>query len=95
MSNRKTSKYGSQLKKPNLRKQQRTFKGFKFWPTQKLKEVIDDPYNRGADGADYGVCIDEIKDAYYERLNKEDEKRQKELDKEQLEYTKYLAEIDL
>lgn len=52
------------------KKDTRTYKNFKFWPTEKLKSVVDDDYNRGVDGADYQPYIDEIKDVYYLRLNK-------------------------
>ena len=54
------------------KKDNRTYRGFKYWPTAKLKEVIDDPYNRGIDGHDYQPYIDEIKEVYYNRLNKID-----------------------
>ena len=51
------------------KKDYRTYQGFKYWPTAKLKEVIDEPYNRGIDGHDYQPYIEEIKDVYYQRLN--------------------------
>ena len=43
------------------KKDNRSYKNFKYWPTAKLKEVIDEPYNRGVDGHDYYPYIDEIK----------------------------------
>ena len=51
------------------REDNRTYQGFKYWPTAKLKEVIDEPYNRGINGHDYQTYIEEIKDVYYKRLN--------------------------
>ena len=51
------------------KKDNRTYKNFKYWSTLKLKEVIDEPYNRGIDGHDYQPYIEEIKDVYYDRLN--------------------------
>jgi hypothetical protein len=52
------------------KKDQRTYKGFKYWPTEKLKGVIDDDFCRGVNGADYEPFIDEIRNIYFERLNK-------------------------
>lgn len=52
------------------KKDNRSYTGFKFWPTNKLKEIIDEPYNRGSDGHDYQPFIEEIKDIYWNRLNK-------------------------
>ena len=54
------------------RKDNRTYQGFKYWTTTKLKEVIDEPYNRGINGHDYQPYIDEIKEVYDDRLNKID-----------------------
>ena len=53
-------------------------KNVKYWPTKKLKEVIDENYNRGVNGADFGVIIHEIKEVYQDRINKEAEKKLKE-----------------
>lgn len=54
------------------KKDYRTYRGFKYWSTAKLKEVIDEPYNRGIDGHDYQPYIEEIKNVYWDRLNKID-----------------------
>lgn len=51
-------------------KDARTYKNFKYWSMEKLKEVIDEPYNRGINGHDYQAYIEEIKQAYWEKLNK-------------------------
>lgn len=53
-----------------IKKDQRTYSGFKFWPTKKLKYVIEENYHRGVNGADYDSHIEEIKSVYYERINK-------------------------
>jgi hypothetical protein len=58
------------------KKDTRSYRGFKYWPTKKLIEVIDEPYNRGVDGHDYQPYIEEIKDVYYERLNNNDIEKQ-------------------
>ena len=52
----------------------RTYKNFKYWSIEKLCEVIDEPYNRGIDGHDYQPYIDEIKQAYYEKILKKEER---------------------
>jgi len=54
-----------------MKKDNRTYKNFKFWTTKKLIEVINEPYNRGLNGHDYQPYIDEIKTEYYNRLNKQ------------------------
>lgn len=59
-----------QLGRKPKRKDQRTYKNFKYWPTEKLKEVIYDEYHRGSNGADYDGFIDEIKEVYYIRQNR-------------------------
>jgi hypothetical protein len=59
------------------KKDNRTYKGFKHWPTAKLKEVIDEPYNRGIDGHDYQPYIEEIKDQYYKRQLKKQLREEK------------------
>lgn len=60
-------------KKSNPRKPDtRSYKNFEFWPTKKLLEVINEPYNRGTDGHDYQPYIEEIQQVYWERMNKED-----------------------
>ncbi len=53
-----------------MKRDTRTYRNFKFWPTWKLKEVIEEPYFRGIDGHDYGPDIEEIKEVYYDRLNR-------------------------
>ena len=58
------------------KKDTRTYRGFKFWTTKRLVAVIDEPYNRGVDGADYEPYIEEIKNVYYDRLNKIDVDKQ-------------------
>ena len=55
----------------------RSYKKFKFWDTARLQFVIDDPFNRGEDGADYAPYIEEITDIYYIRLNKIAEKQRR------------------
>lgn len=52
------------------KKDQRTYRNFKYWPTSKLLEVINEPYNRGIDGHDYGPDIKEIKEVYFLRLQR-------------------------
>ena len=61
------------------RKENRACKNFKFWPTQKLKEVIDENFHRGVNGFDYFPYIEEIRDIYFLRLNKILNKQIKEL----------------
>lgn len=43
----------------------------KYWPTKKLKEIIDENYNRGVNDTDYGPIIDEIKRVYNSRMAKQ------------------------
>lgn len=57
------------LNNNSKKKDQRTYKNFKFWPTEKLKGVIDNPNHCGIDGADYDGHIDEIKEVYFLRVN--------------------------
>lgn len=52
------------------KKDTRTYKNFKYWSKDKLLEVINEPYNRGIDGHDYQPYIEEIKEAYYQKVNK-------------------------
>jgi len=52
----------------------RTYKNFDKWPTQKLLEIIDHPYNQGIDGHDYGPVIEEIQQEYWRRMNKTEQK---------------------
>lgn len=52
------------------KKDNRSYKNFKYWSKDKLLEVINEPYNRGIDGHDYQPYIEEIKEAYYEKVNK-------------------------
>ena len=61
------------------KKDLRTYTGFKFWTLDKLKQIIDEPFNRGLDGADYGPYMEEIKDTYYEKLNRFELKRCNEI----------------
>ena len=56
------------------KKDNRTYKNFKFIPTSKLLEIINEPYHRGTDGHDYAPYIEEIKTIYWERMNKEQER---------------------
>lgn len=49
--------------------------GVKYWPTAKLKEVIDDHYGRSEIGTDFGPILEEIKRVYWERTAREQEKR--------------------
>ena len=51
------------------KKDNRTYKNFKFWSIEKLKQVINEPFNRGINGHDYGPYIDEIKAVYWSKLN--------------------------
>ena len=51
-----------------MKKDNRTYKNFQHWPTKKLLEIIDEPYNQGVDGHDYQPYIDEIKDIYWKRM---------------------------
>ena len=51
------------------RKDTRSYKNFKHWTTAKLKEVLDEPYNRGVDGHDYAPYIEEMQGIYWSRLN--------------------------
>lgn len=52
------------------KKDNRTYKNFKYWSESKLLEVLNEPYHRGVDGHDYEPYIEEIKQAYYEKVNK-------------------------
>lgn len=55
------------------KKDNRTYKNFKYWSKEKLLEIINEPYNRGIDGHDYQPYIEDIKQAYYEKVTKQDE----------------------
>ena len=57
------------------KKDNRTYKNFKYWTTEKLYQVINEPYNRGINGHDYQPYIEEIKNEYFQRLNKRLEKQ--------------------
>ena len=59
------------------RKDTRSYKNFHCWPTKKLAEIIDEPYNRGIDGHDYQPYIDEIKAEYYKRQLKKQLREEK------------------
>lgn len=48
----------------------RTYQNFKYWPTEKLKQVLSHEFNQGINGADYRPYIDEINEVYQLRLNK-------------------------
>jgi hypothetical protein len=59
------------LNKGHIRKKDtRTYKNFKHWSKDKPLEIINEPYNRGINGHDYQPYIEEIKQAYYEKVNK-------------------------
>ena len=52
-------------------KDNRSYKNVKYWPTQKLKEVLDDkPYYRTNTGHDYTDLKDEIEEVYFQRMNR-------------------------
>lgn len=59
------------LNNKSRKKDQRTYQGFQYFPTKKLKEIIDEPMNRGIDGHDYQPDIDTIKEVYHNRLIKQ------------------------
>jgi len=48
-------------------------KNLKYIPTWKIKEILNDPYCRGIDGADYQPYKDELEQILWNRLNKENE----------------------
>lgn len=57
----------------------RTYRNFKYIPTSKLKEIIEEPYNRGIDGHDYQPDIEEIKEIYWDRINRQNEQENERL----------------
>lgn len=52
-----------------MKKDNRSYKNFQYWPTKKLLEIINEPYNRGINGHDYQPYIEEIQQIYWERLS--------------------------
>lgn len=66
---------------------------FKHIPTAKLKEILDDPYQRSNIGTDYGPYIEEIRAIYNERVTREALKTIDRELKELEEYEKSLQEV--
>lgn len=76
------------------KKDTRTYRGFKFWPTKKLEEVLDDPYCRGVDGHDYGPYEYELRDVLNERLSKLADQENERLIREMEKYDEYTAKYN-
>ena len=68
-------------------------KGVASITTKKLKEIMDEPFKRGTQGADFEAKygIEEIESEYYKRISKEAEKEMKKQLKEQEQYEKSMA----
>ena len=47
----------------------------KYWTTAKIKEVLDDPYCRSANGTDYEELKQELQEELWQRLQKSDAKQ--------------------
>lgn len=65
-------------------------KGLASVTTKKLKEIMDEPFKRGTQGADFEAKygIEEIESEYYKRISKEAEKEMKKQLREQEQYAK-------
>jgi hypothetical protein len=68
-------------------------KGLASITTKKLKEIMDEPFKRGTQGADFEAKYgtEEIESEYYKRISKEAEKEMKKQLKEQEQYEKSVA----
>lgn len=55
---------------------------YKYMPTKKLKEILDDPYTITSIGTDYGPVREELEEVYLERQARLDEKALKEYEKQ-------------
>jgi len=68
-------------------------KGVASITTKKLKEIMDEPFKRGTQGADFEAKYgtEEIESEYYKRISKEAEKEMKKQLKEQDQYEKSVA----
>lgn len=71
-------------------------RGLKAIPTKKLKEILDEPFNRGVHGADFEAKygIENIQSEYFERLQKEDNKRLRKMEKQQRSIPYFLNSND-
>ena len=49
-------------------------KNLKYIPTWKIREILNDPYTRGIDGADYEQVRPELEQILWEREDRELEK---------------------
>ena len=62
-----------------------------YWTTTNIKQVLDDSYNRGVNGADYEELVPELQDELWRRQLANDEKelkkRLKEMEMEELSLT--------
>lgn len=50
-------------------------RNLKFIPTWKIIEILDEPYNRGVNGKDYGPVKEELEQIVWERQNRDLENR--------------------
>lgn len=59
--------------------------------TSTLTAILNDPYTRGLDGADYHTVRHELEQELWKRQNAEHERQLKEWGKEQKAYFKHVA----
>jgi hypothetical protein len=71
-------------------------RGLKAIPTKKLKEILDEPFNRGVHGADFEAKygVENIQSEYFQRLQKEDDKRLRKMEKQQRSIPYFLNSND-
>jgi hypothetical protein len=56
-------------------------RNLKFIPTWKIQEILDEPYNRGVNGKDYGPVKEELEQILWKRQGKNlDDRYEKELE---------------
>ena len=51
-------------------------KNLKYIPTWKIEDILNDPYCRGIDGADYEPYKEELQQILWERQNKKGEENE-------------------
>lgn len=63
----------------------------KKWTTTKIKEVLDENYCRGVNGADYNDIKKELEDELYERENKDYDKQIEQREAQEVTVKRYLT----
>lgn len=68
-----------------------TYRNVDAMPTWKLKEILNDPYTRGIDGADYEPVREYLEQALWARYAKEDQLFHDQCRREEKQYQKHIA----